>query len=487
MSKILTNTEPYTNTPTDNISLLSSLESAGFIGAALNLLNDQRPIPEHIIEDYVHVADDTEDVLNLELLPHQIELMTDTTSKILGITAGYGSGKTFIVARKAIQLASLNPGTDSIICEPNFPLLVQILLPEMHAALQQFGLSYTYKATESTFFVNFEEVLESGEVVIKTNRLICKSLENYERLIGINASAIILDEFDVVKASLAYTAFLKLLGRLRAGRVRQLVIVSTPEGFKAMYRIFVTEKRGTLIKARTTDNVFLPDDFVATLRDIYPDNLVDAYINGDFVNLKTTTVFSSFDRYEHDVDVEVTEDDKEIWLGGDFNAGGAVTLEAVYQEGVCYVFGEFVREDTFQTRDTLMAKYAGRRLYGCFDASGAKASTNASMSDLEILAEAGVTYMAGRANPHIMDSVLSVNAAFKRGRLYVDTTKCPRLTEALEQLAYDEITGKPEKISGPATIDDFGDALRYLVWVLMPVTKVTFSTFNGVGKQNRVT
>lgn len=449
-----------------------------------HLLLGSESIPAHICADYTYTPEEDEgNILEMHLLPHQIELMEDTTSKILGTTAGFGSGKTYIVARKTLQLASLNPGTDLIVCEPNFPLLVQILLPELHAALKEFGLSYTYKATEQTFFVDFEHTDANGDITTKTNRLICKSLENYDRLIGINASGIILDEFDTAKTDLAYNAFLKLLGRLRAGNVRQLVIVSTPEGFKAMYRIFITEKRGRLIKAKTTDNVFLPDDFVQTLYDIYPENLVQAYINGEFVNLKTTTVFNHFDRKKHHATITLTNADKDIWLGGDFNAGGSVTLEAIYQDDVIYVFNETVQEDTFATASYLQTKYRNHHLYGSFDATGAKRTTNASQSDLDILAEVGVSLMMGESNPHIMDSVLSVNAGFKRGKLKIDTAKCPKLTEALEQLAYDDVTGNPEKFSGPSTIDDFTDALRYLVWALAPVTKVTFSTYNNSGRQ----
>jgi len=487
MSELLRSTKPLPFIQDSQVEggLIAALRHEGFTGDMLDLQVDNRPIPDYILDDFCYDADAVEEdnIITLELLPHQIELMEDTTSKILGTTAGFGSGKTFIVARKTIQLASLNPGTDLIVCEPNFPLLVQILLPELHAALKQFGLSYTYKATEQTFFVDFEEMDGDGNIVIKTNRLICKSLENYDRLIGINASGIILDEFDTAKTELAYNAFLKLLGRLRAGTVRQLVIVSTPEGFKAMYRIFITEKRGKLIKAKTTDNVFLPDDFVQTLYDIYPENLVQAYINGEFVNLKSTTVFNHFDRKAHHATITITDEDRSVWLGGDFNAGGCITLEAIYQQGVLYVFGEMVNSDTFGTRDALNVKYAGRHLYGSFDATGAKRTSNASQSDLDILAEAGVSLMMGQSNPHMMDSILSVNAALKKGQLKIDTNKCPRLTEAMEQLAYDDVTGNPEKVSGPATIDDFTDALRYLVWALMPVSKVTFSSFNAVGKQ----
>ncbi len=421
-------------------------------------------------------TEESSNSLSLALLPHQLALMNDTTSKVIGVVSGFGAGKTYIAARKALQLAALNPGTDGIVTEPNFPLLAQILIPEMHKALKEFGLKYSYKSTENIFYV---------EIAGRISRIICKSMEKYDRLIGINASFIILDEFDTSKPDVAYAAFLKLLGRLRAGAVRQLVITTTPEGFGAAYRIFVTEEIGTLIKAKTTDNIFLPDDFIDTMRAIYPDNLVDAYINGEFVNMKSFTVFSYFDRKKHAASIQITEADKDIYLGADFNAGGSVTLSAVVvtekgQDNV-YVFDEHIAEDTFKTEEWLSATYRGRHLYGCCDATGNKKTSNASRSDLDILADAGVSMLQGESNPHIMDSVLSVNNAFRYNELFIDADKCPELTKALEQQSYDEITGKPEKFAGPGTIDDYTDALRYLIWVLKPVTKVTFSTYNAVG------
>ncbi len=150
-----------------------------------------------------------------------------------------------------------------------------------------------------------------------------------------------------------------------------------------------------------------------------------------------------------------------------------------------YIFDEHVAEDSFATEQWLSSTYRGKRLYGSFDATGNKKTSNASRSDLDILADAGVSLLNGESNPHIMDSVLSVNSAFKHKELFIDVVKCPELTKALEQLAYDDVTGKPEKFMGPSTIDDFTDALRYLIWALKPVTKVTFSSYNSLGILNK--
>ena len=113
---------------------------------------------------------------DLKLLPHQYALIKDTTTKILGLVSGFGAGKTFAVARKAVMLAQANPGCDGIVTEPNFPLLEQILIPELKEALTYFGVPFEYKAAQSIFYCTIEG---------KETRIICKSMEGYERLIGI--------------------------------------------------------------------------------------------------------------------------------------------------------------------------------------------------------------------------------------------------------------------------------------------------------------
>jgi phage terminase large subunit len=196
---------------------------------------------------------------DIKLLNHQYELLADTTTKILGLISGFGAGKTYVACRKAIQLAYLNAGHDGIITEPTFPLLRDIFIPEMKKALEDWGVPYKFNSSNSIFTLDINGV---------DTKVLCMSMENVERLIGVNAAWIICDEFDTTKPELAYKAFIKLLGRLRAGSVRQFVITTTPEGFRAAYRIFIKEADSSkkLIQAKTTDNKYLPADFIETLK-----------------------------------------------------------------------------------------------------------------------------------------------------------------------------------------------------------------------------
>ena len=72
----------------------------------------------------------------VDALPHQVELFNDLKSKILGLCSVFGGGKSWAAARKAVQLALLNPGCDGIVTEPTIPLLVKVMFPALEDALR---------------------------------------------------------------------------------------------------------------------------------------------------------------------------------------------------------------------------------------------------------------------------------------------------------------------------------------------------------------
>ncbi len=402
----------------------------------------------------------------IALLPHQFDLIEDTTTRILGLVSGYGGGKTYAVARKACTLALLNPGSDGIITEPNFPLLTQILIPEVEAALEEFGIPFHFNKSEVIFYCTV-----SG----KQTRIICKSMERYDRLIGVNAAWVILDEFDTAKAALAYSAFEKLMGRLRAGNVRQMVIVSTPEGFKAMHRIFVKDagEGRRLLRARTQDNKHLPPDFIQSLLDTYPDELISAYLDGEFVNLTSGSVYTSYDR-EVNRSRETLRPGEPIKLGMDFNVGNMAACAYVLRENDWHCVDEIKGgRDTPAMIDTIKDRWAGHHVTIYPDASGANASSKgASISDIGLLRGAGFTIRAKPSNPRVKDRILAVNMAFQNKRVFVNPDTCPETARCLEQQAYDA-NGEPDKKTG---LDHQNDAAGYPLAYEMPVVKPTFES-----------
>ncbi|WYA83816.1 terminase large subunit [Escherichia phage HK1] len=414
-----------------------------------------------------------------DCLPHQVELLRDTKTKILGLCSGFGGGKSWVAARKVIQLLTLNPGYDGIVTEPTIPLLVKIMYPELEKAFDEAGFRWKFNKQDKIY-----NVLVKG----KWTRVICESMENYTRLIGINAAWIVADEFDTTKQDVALAAYHKLLGRLRAGFVRQFVIVSTPEGFRAMYQIFEVEKdsQKRLIRAKTTDNHHLPADFIDTLRSQYPANLIDAYLNGLFVNLTSGAVYKMFNREENASTEEVQPDDTLI-IGMDFNVTKMAAVVYVRRQRVTenkefrdeiHAVDEFV--DLFDTPAMIEAieeRYpdhcAAGRVVVYPDSSGKSRKTvNASSSDIAQLEDAGFEVEYDSVNPPVKDRLIAMNTMMCNSngvrQYFVNLDKCPTLAKCLEQQVYDLKKGEPDKTAG---VDHMNDAAGYPIAHLFPVIR----------------
>ena len=77
-----------------------------------------------------------------DLLPAQRDFIDDTQHRIVGYIGGFGSGKSFALAAKAITLGLENPGTTAMVAEPSFPMIRTVFIPAMDAALEP--VSYTH-------------------------------------------------------------------------------------------------------------------------------------------------------------------------------------------------------------------------------------------------------------------------------------------------------------------------------------------------------
>ena len=160
-----------------------------------------------------------------------------------------------------------------------------------------------------------------------------------------------------------------------------------------------------------------------------------------------------------------------IHTGMDFNAANCNAVSGIYENKILRIFKEFTHYfDTPDLAKGVKEEFDGFVIYAYPDASGSKrTSTNAHVSDIAILKENKFRIKAKSVNPLIRDRVASVNRAFEKGRLVIDTEACPELTECLEQQVYLS-NGMPDKKSG---YDHLVEALGYMVYYLMPVRRNT--------------
>ena len=399
--------------------------------------------------------------IRADLHPGQLAFVDDTATQILGISAGYGAGKTRALCAKAVMLAAVNQGFIGCVMEPTGPLIRDIWQTDFEAFLEAYDIPYTFRASPLPEYMLH---LPGGDT-----KILCRSFENWSRIIGLNLAWVLADEIDTVTPTIANKAFPKILGRLRSGNVRQFGAASTPEGFRWMWNTFGSDEAKArpdrhLIKMRTADNPHLPPDFIERLEANYDPSLLRAYLDGEFVNLTTGQVYDRFNRAKH-VTTTVPDISREpIRVGIDFNVGNMSAVIAVRLGSGLLVIDEIAgAHDTDALAQEIRRRHPQQQVYIYPDASGGSRSTNASQTDIQILESYGMSNQSPRSNPPVRDRVAAVQALLENGKGQVSlqvAQHCKRVIECLELQCYSD-KGEPDKDAG---FDHMNDALGYLVW-----------------------
>ena len=424
-------------------------------------------LPEgHVLQQFGRGNDDMDEVevlqrIRNDLHPGQIAFVDDQVTSILGVSAGYGAGKTRALCAKAVHLAMANQGFIGVVMEPTGPLIRDIWQSDFDDFLEAYDIPYTFRASP---LPEYTLHLPGGDT-----KILCRSFENWQRIIGINGAWILADEIDTVNPAIANKAFPKILGRLRAGNVRQFAAASTPEGFRWMWQTFASEdgkgrEDRRLIRMRTQDNPYLPPDFIERMQANYDPQLLKAYLDGEFVNLTTGQVYDRFDRAKH-VAVHCPDISREpLRIGVDFNVGNMSAVIAIRVGKNLYVVDEVSgAHDTDALAQKIKAHYPDHKIYVYPDASGGNRSTNATQTDIAILESYGMSNQSPKANPPVRDRVAAVQALLENGKGEVRlkiAASCVKTIECLELQSYTE-KGDPDKDAG---YDHMNDALGYLVW-----------------------
>jgi hypothetical protein len=396
-----------------------------------------------------------------DLHPGQLAFVDDTATQIIGISAGYGAGKTRALCAKAVMLAAVNQGFIGAVMEPTGPLIRDIWQNDFDDFLEAYDIPYTFRASP---LPEYTLHLPGGDT-----KILCRSFENWSRIIGLNLAWVLADEIDTVTPAIANKAFPKILGRLRSGNVRQFAAASTPEGFRWMWNTFGSDDAQQrtdrkLIKMRTADNPHLPPDFIERLQANYDPQLLRAYLDGEFVNLTTGQVYDRFDRVKH-VITDLPDTSREpLRVGVDFNIGNMSAVIAIRQGNSLLVIDEISgAHDTDALAQEIQRRYPQRQVYIYPDASGGNRSTNASQTDIQILEQYGFSNQSPRSNPPVRDRVAAVQALLENGKGQVRLTiaaGCRKVIECLELQSYNE-KGDPDKDAG---YDHMNDALGYVIW-----------------------
>lgn len=403
-------------------------------------------------------------------LSHQWKFLKSQT-KILALVCGFGAGKTHIFLRKTLHHHLFSKTYKGIsngwVLYPTLDLANELFIEDFKELLESVNIKYKHN-------------VQRGRITTKYGIIRIYTLDHPERMVGSNLTYVGIDEFDIVKHKKAMQSFRKALGRLRGSEETQLYIVTTPEGFKATYEIFIeNEKPGQeIIHAKTTDNPYLPKSYIETLQEQYDPKLLKAYIEGQFVNLTSGSVYYAFDRDKH-----VLEDEYKINknlpvnICFDFNVYPySVSFNQQLNEKELIFFDEWVSKGYSNTYDAcdnilnILPDDIDVVIYG--DASGKNGSSSSTMSNYAIIDQKlkdnfkSLNYKVPKANPAVKDRINTFNNKLAKNQILFNK-RCVNLIKDLEQVVWNDKNSEIDKSNILRTHSS--DGAGYYIWAEFPL------------------
>ena len=358
--------------------------------------------------------------------------------------SGYGSGKTHSLVMKMLKLMDINRGKAGGLISPSYKMLRRDIVPLMYELLQKYSIPYRYNKSEFTWY--FPEL---------GTKIYCFTAEDEGRSIkGPNLAWIAYNELTLCSKA----AYLVGLSRVRIKcPLPQVIGSGTPEGFSWYYDEFLasTKPDTKIIFGSTRDNKFLSEHYVKSLEENYDELMQKMYLDGIPVNLNEQACIYAFNRQKYCSEAASYHPNYPVWISIDFNVTPMAAtlwsrtftghtserLKANPYELVAFDEIRLTNSNTFELavviKDRLKAfniPLSHVTLYP--DPAGSSRSTKSiNLSDIDILKQAGFKDIKYRTI-QVRDALNATNNMFAKGRILINSKKCPNLIADLEQCVY---------------------------------------------------
>jgi len=420
------------------------------------------------------------EVIDVKMTEPQVEILTLDVPFPLFV-GGYGSGKSEALIWNAITDVFTFQGAKVGIYAPTYDLLTLNLIPRFEEILDnELSVKYSHNKSRHIIYIHGQ------------GQLIFRSADLANRIVAYECFRSHVDEADLLPPEKAKNVWERIIARNRQKvpkDIAQTLTVtnkvtaySTPESFQFTYKRWQKEPGAgyKYVRAATYSNPFLPESYIDNLRDSYPPQLCEAYIEGKWVNIYSGNVYKYFDREQHHTD-DVIEKNDTLYISQDFNVGGCVSIVYTIHDGIPMALDEFVSEDTEEIIQQTKSKYPDHKVIFYPDATGQHKDTRSSSSDIDMLKAAKFPVRVPRVNPFVKDRVNAMNRLLMKNMIRINTDRCKEFCSALEEQAWDLKTGMPQKYGEPASVDDYTDAGTYFIAYEYPVKKLKSSVSKLLG------
>ena len=396
-------------------------------------------------------------MINYKLLDKQKEFVEIPHNNPLDVAiyqGGYGSGKTWCGALLGIMLAKKYAGSRGLVGAKEYELVRKTTLVTYLEHLESLGyregVHYSYNKVDKIIkFKNGSEILFSA-------------FDDPERFKSLNLHWAEIEEASQIDDA----SFKQLLGRLRNTyrgkdwknfRYR-LFGHTNPQSDKGwIWRRFVEQKQENyrLILAPTTNNIYLPEHFIKSLKDNFDEEYYKINVLGEFGDYSSGLVVKGFSdsnlkhlKYVPNLPLHIT---------CDFNVDPMCWVLAYIDKDNVYYFDELVIEKTTteQCIQELIRRYPKHEAEIIIngDASGDNRTTQSEFTNYAIIRKAlyndgydrkQVKFHLRDYNPPILNRISAFNAKVRNSQgenhLFVDERRCKWLLYNLYNLSFKEGT-----------------------------------------------
>lgn len=382
----------------------------------------------------------------------------NSKAKFRAYIGGVGSGKTICGCMEALIQSSKSRNNLGLIGAPTYRQLKDTTQRTLFDILDEAGCQklYDYRASEEKLIWK-----PTG------SEILFRSLEEFDRFKSLNLGWFFMDEGNDAPEE----CFLMLQSRLRrVGADLRGWICSNPAGHDYVWKRFDQSDSPNyqLFKAPSTENVYLPEGYIESMLESYPEQWIQRFIYGEFTAFEGQ-IFTAFAR-EHNVIEPMEIPDwwtrfEAIDVGMVHPTG--ILFGAEDKEGNLYIYDEH-RQSNMIVDD--IAKVIKKKRAGIapdstvIDYSSSKTEQTSGENVRGMLEEQDI--YANDSNKDWRASIQRINLWLKQGKLYIFSS-CTSLVEEIEQYQYEKPrmhngvmmnTDRPRKWK-----DDLVDCLRYMV------------------------
>lgn len=281
-----------------------------------------------------------------------------------------------------------------------------------------------------------------------------------------------LDELSELPPDICMEAIKSINDRVRQQidgfRTPFIVSVSSAQGLDGQYMAMEHFKRNGMgyfkVRGETKDNIYLPKSYVENLYKIYNEKERAVYLEGHFMSVNSSLVFSDYDPVKNKLEVDLfdsLEEDDTVYIGQDFNSFGCAGVACAIKNGAVVVIKDYNIPDIRRAPEIFRYDFPTQKIVWIPDATATSIYTQFK-KELR-LHNIRVAYR--KSNPLVQDRVFVINKLLYSQRMFI-TPICKDVEKSLLTHQFDPKTRAPMK-GGMGAPDHISDAMGYAVYHIM--------------------